>query len=158
MKTTLFLLLCCACGSALADPNLTFHGFLVEPPNCTVSEGKDIDIEFHDVLVDDINGSNYAQTVPYTITCDSSIRDASMVMSLSWTGSQTDFDDTAVTTDITGLGIRLLQNGVPFELNTPLTIDEQSLPTLQAVPVKKAGVELVESTFEGRATLQVDYQ
>ncbi len=79
-------------------------------------------------------------------------------MTLSWSGTQSDFDDAAVSTDIAGLGIRLKQAGQSFKLNTPLVVDETALPALTAVPVKKSGVDLPEANFEAWATLQVDYQ
>ena len=59
--------------SSMALSNVSFHGYLVQPPNCTISNGKTIEITFQDVFVDDINGSNYEQTVPYSITCDTAV-------------------------------------------------------------------------------------
>ncbi|MBJ5243113.1 fimbrial protein, partial [Salmonella enterica subsp. enterica serovar Typhimurium] len=48
--------------------------------------------------------------------------------------------------------------GTVFPPGTSLTIDESSLPTLKAVPVKQPGKEPAEGDFEAFATLQVDYQ
>lgn len=144
--------------SSMALSNVSFHGYLVQPPNCTISNGKTIEITFQDVFVDDINGSNYEQTVPYSITCDTAVRDPSMEMKLSWSGTQSDFDDASVSTDISGLAIRLKQAGQSFKLNTALVVNETALPVLTAVPVKKSGVDLPEADFEAWATLQVDYQ
>ena len=142
MKRISLLMLWGFCSMALS--NVTFHGYLVQPPNCTI--------------IDDINGSNYEQIVPYRITCDTPVRDPLLEMTLSWSGTQSDFDDAAVSTDIAGLGIRLKQAGQSFKLNTPLVVDETALPALTAVPVKKSGVDLPEANFEAWATLQVDYQ
>ncbi|PWD08162.1 fimbrial protein [Salmonella enterica subsp. enterica serovar Rubislaw] len=64
----------------------------------------------------------------------------------------------ALTTKVPGLGIELQQNGTVFPPGTSLTIDESSLPTLKAVPVKQPGKEPAEGDFEAFATLQVDYQ
>ncbi|EHF3745977.1 fimbrial protein, partial [Shigella flexneri] len=50
----------------MALSNVSFHGYLVQPPNCTISNAQTIEITFQDVLIDDINGSNYEQTVPYS--------------------------------------------------------------------------------------------
>ncbi|ELM8877619.1 fimbrial protein [Escherichia coli] len=144
--------------SFMALSNVSFHGYLVQPPNCSISNGQNIELTFRDVNIDDINGSNYEQVVPYTITCDTAVRDPQMEMTLTWSGTQSDFDDSAVATDISGLGIHLKQAGSDFKLNTPLVVNETSLPVLTAVPVKKSGVDLPESDFEAWATLQVDYQ
>ncbi|EOK9944527.1 fimbrial protein [Escherichia coli] len=144
--------------SFMALSNVSFHGYLVQPPNCSISNGQNIELTFRDVNIDDINGSNYEQVVPYTITCDTAVRDPQMEMTLTWSGTQSDFDDSAVATDLNGLGIHLKQTGSDFKLHTPLVVNETSLPVLTAVPVKKSGVDLPESDFEAWATLQVDYQ
>ncbi|EET6961500.1 fimbrial protein [Escherichia coli] len=144
--------------SFMALSNVSFHGYLVQPPNCSISNGQNIELTFRDVNIDDINGSNYEQVVPYTITCDTAVRDPQMEMTLTWSGTQSDFDDSAVATDLNGLGIHLKQAGSDFKLHTPLVVNETSLPVLTAVPVKKSGVDLPESDFEAWATLQVDYQ
>lgn len=142
----------------MALSNVSFHGYLVQPPNCSISNGQNIELTFRDVNIDDINGSNYEQVVPYTITCDTAVRDPQMEMTLTWSGTQSDFDDSAVATDLNGLGIHFKQAGSDFKLHTPLVVNETSLPVLTAVPVKKSGVDLPESDFEAWATLQVDYQ
>lgn len=142
----------------MALSNISFHGYLVQPPNCSISNGQNIELTFRDVNIDDINGSNYEQVVPYAITCDTAVRDPQMEMTLTWSGTQSDFDDSAVATDINGLGIHLKQAGSDFKLNTSLVVNETSLPVLTAVPVKKSGVDLPEADFEAWATLQVDYQ
>ncbi|EGE5704608.1 fimbrial protein [Escherichia coli] len=144
--------------SFMALSNVSFHGYLVQPPNCSISNGQNIELTFRDVNIDDINCSNYEQVVPYTITCDTAVRDPQMEMTLTWSGTQSDFDDSAVATDLNGLGIHLKQAGSDFKLHTPLVVNETSLPVLTAVPVKKSGVDLPESDFEAWATLQVDYQ
>ncbi|WP_115448754.1 fimbrial protein [Escherichia coli] len=144
--------------SFMALSNVSFHGYLVQPPNCSISNGQNIELTFRDMNIDDINGSNYEQVVPYTITCDTAVRDPQMEMTLTWSGTQSDFDDSAVATDLNGLGIHLKQAGSDFKLHTPLVVNETSLPVLTAVPVKKSGVDLPESDFEAWATLQVDYQ
>lgn len=138
--------------------DVTFHGTLVSPPACTISDGKTIEVEFRNVIIDNINGDNFRQDVPYTITCDPDVRDDAWEMSLTWTGSQTPYDDSAIETDVSGLGIELQQNGQPFKLGTPLKIDPSTPPALQAVPVKANDAALSDGTFSAYATLQVDYQ
>ncbi|EIG7638154.1 fimbrial protein [Escherichia coli] len=156
MKRISLILLWGFCSMALS--NVSFHGYLVQPPNCTISNAQTIEITFQDVLIDDINGSNYEQTVPYSITCDTAVRDPLMEMTLSWSGTPSDFDNAAVSSNITGLGIQLKQAGQSFTINTPLVVNETDLPVLTAVPVKKSDVVLPEADFEAWATLQVDYQ
>lgn len=151
-------LLLCASGAAQAADNLKFHGTLVAGPKCTIDNGNTIDVNFNNVLIEKINGSNYSQPVPYTITCDSAYRDDSMAMTLTLSGTAVAFNNAAIATSVDGLGIELRQNNTPFKVGSTLTINEASRPTLTAVPVKKSGATLKEGGFEAWATLQVDYQ
>lgn len=108
MKRFALCLFGCYCGIAqAADSDITFHGTLVSPPACAISDGKTVEVEFRDVIIDNINGNNFRQNVPYTITCDPDVRDDAWEMTLSWTGSQTSYDNAAIETNVTGLGIEL---------------------------------------------------
>ncbi|MGX9738681.1 fimbrial protein [Pseudocitrobacter corydidari] len=159
MKRLVLILLSGCVGVAQgAVDDITFHGNLVSPPACTISNGNTIEVEFRDLIIDDINGSNYRQDVPYTITCDTESRDDAWEMTLTWLGSQTRYDDSAIDTDVAGLGIELQQNGQPFKLNTPLAISPTAPPTLKAVPVKASDAVLTDGRFSAYATLRVDYQ
>ncbi|EDV0260568.1 fimbrial protein [Salmonella enterica subsp. salamae] len=144
-------------GLAQAADNLKFHGTLVMPPTCTISNDETIEVDFDAVLIDRIDGRNYLQEVPYTITCDSTVRDDAMSMTLTLTGAQSSFDTAAVNTNVSGLGVQFQQSGKPFVVGSTITINEQSKPVLKAVPVKQNGAELREQAFEAWATLQVGY-
>ncbi|EHC45791.1 Minor fimbrial subunit StfF [Salmonella enterica subsp. enterica serovar Alachua str. R6-377] len=110
------------------------------------------------MLINKIDGTRYAQNVPYEITCDSTVRDETMAMTLTLSGSVSDFNPAAVNTSVAGLGIELRQNDQPFTLGSTITVNEQSIPVLKAIPVKKSGIALKEGGFDATATLQVDYQ
>ncbi|EHT2452148.1 fimbrial protein [Escherichia fergusonii] len=162
MKKISFLLLCTCGGVALAaDDDITFHGTLVAPPVCTISGEKTLEVEFRDLIIDSINGDNGRKEVKYDLSCDSEIRDPDWIMTLTWTGTQTAYNDSAIETDVPGFGIELQHDGQPFKLNTPLTInatDFTQKPKLEAVPVKSVDAVLSDTTFSAYATLRVDYQ
>lgn len=147
-----------SCFAAQAADNLKFHGTLVSPPACTISNGNTIQVEFNNVMINKIDGSRYKQDVPYQITCDSTVRDASMAMTLKLSGTASSFNTAAVNTSVAGLGIEVQQNGQPFVLGSTITVDEKAIPALKAVPVKQSGATLKEGEFDATATLQVDYQ
>ncbi|RJF55499.1 fimbrial protein [Serratia inhibens] len=145
------------CMPLRAEINTIFYGALNEPPPCIINNGELVDVDFGDrVGVRKVDGQNYIQTVNYRITCESGI--SGMAMGLKLTGNATGFDSAALQTNITDLGIRLLQNGQPFVLNQRINIDAANPPVLQAVPVKKQGVELKAGAFTVTATLLADYQ
>lgn len=158
MKKIALMMLLGSNFAAQADNNIKFHGTLISPPNCTISNGKTIEVAFGNVLINKIDGTRYMQDVPYEITCDSTVRDESMAMTLTLSGSGTDFNEAAVGTSVQGLGIELRQDDQPFTLGSTITVNENSIPVLKAVPVKKSGASLTEGDFDAAATLQVDYQ
>ncbi|MGQ8708714.1 fimbrial protein [Serratia sp. TSA_198.1] len=144
-------------GPAQAYPNMAFFGTLNAPPPCIINNGEQVDVDFGDrVGVNKVDGQNYIQTVNYRISCEPGT--SGLVMGLKVTGSPTGFDAAALQTNITDLGIRLLQNGQVFTLNKRMDIDATNPPVLQAVPVKKPGVELKAGIFTVTATLLADYQ
>lgn len=61
-----------------------------------------------------------------------------MAMTLTLSGSVSDFNPAAVNTSVAGLGIELRQNDQPFTLGSTITVNEQSIPVLKAIPVKRA--------------------
>ncbi|EFR7793680.1 fimbrial minor subunit StfF [Salmonella enterica] len=158
MKKIVLTMLMGGSLAAQAADNLKFHGTLISPPNCTINNDQTIDVGFGNLLINKIDGTRYAQNVPYEITCDSTVRDETMAMTLTLSGSVSDFNPAAVNTSVAGLGIELRQNDQPFTLGSTITVNEQSIPVLKAIPVKKSGASLKEGGFDATATLQVDYQ
>lgn len=159
MKRLAIFLLCVGYSVVhAAQEDISFTGTLVEPPVCTISNGNTIEVQFIDVIIDNIDGNNYLKDVPYDIVCDPDVTNDAWVMTLTWTGTQTSYNDAALQTDITGLGIELRQSGQAFKLNTPLNVTPGNPPKLKAVPVKASDATLADGNFSAYATLQVDYQ
>lgn len=153
---TLSLLLAVTPPLFAAD-NMLFRGILIEPPPCTINDGGMVDVDFGErVGINKVNGVNYLKPVDYRITCESGATGLEMTLTLS--GTETGYDKAAVQTDMADLGIKVLQNGAPFTLNTPLSIDPQNPPVLEAVPVKTPGATLTEGAFVATATLKAEYQ
>ncbi len=140
--------------SALA--NLTFDGTLNEPAPCTINSGSNIEIDFDDVGVNKVDGQNYRKAVNYTITCNAGTLPWQMMLSVR--GAATTFESTALQSSVADLGIRLLQNGVPMELNTQLPITPATPPVLEAVPIKRSGTSLQPGGFSASATLLAEFQ
>lgn len=155
-SVTLGLLLAVSSPLFAAD-NMLFRGTLIESPPCTINDGGMVDVDFGErVGVNKVDGVNYLKTMDYRITCEPGATGLDMALTLS--GVQTGYDAAAVQTDLPDLGIRVLQNGKPFTINTPLSVDPKSPPTLEAVPVKTPGATLTEGAFVATATLKAEYQ
>lgn len=156
MKRFALCLFGCYCGIAqAADSDITFHGTLVSPPACAISDGKTVEVEFRDVIIDNINGNNFRQNVPYTITCDPDVRDDAWEMTLSWTGSQTSYDNAAIETNVERV-IRRVNERIPVAYLTnrawfcghEFYVDERVL-----VPRSPIG-ELINNKFAGLISKQ----
>ncbi|HAH0865645.1 TPA: fimbrial protein [Escherichia coli] len=129
-------------------------------PPCSV---KGSNVEFGDVYIDNINGTNYRTTdALYTLNCGnkaSGVDDLRMQLK----GSTTVINgETVMATEIPGLGIRI-ENGADNSLfmvgeNNWTNFNINSQPALKAVPVKQSGVELTPAEFNASMTMVVDYQ
>jgi len=157
------LLACCFVGESIpvqaknSEMRMTFHGRLMEPPPCTINNNNRVNVDFGErVGINTVDGVNNRIPLNYQITCKDS--GSGWALALSLGGSVAGFDSTALQTDKAGLGIRIYQNDKPFTPNSTLKISLSSLPRLEAVPVRQAGVALTEGAFEAWATLRADYQ
>lgn len=150
------LVLLTSFASTAAD-NMSFHGTLVAPP-CTISKGQTIEVAFGDDLgVSKIDGNNYKQPVNYTVDCDTgySANNLSIIVDSTHPAS---FDNSAVSTNKTGLGIRILVDGVAGVFAKPVALnDPTSPPKIEAVPVQDPAVTLTAGAFDATMTLRVDY-
>ncbi len=142
------------CSNAMA--NLSFTGTLRVPPPCTINNGATIAIDFAEMGTNRVDGTNYKKTLTYSISCTSSTMPWSMYLTV--TGVATDFDPAAVKTDKDHLGIKILQNDLPFTLNTKVQITAANPPTLKVVPVKRPGATLGEGTFNAVAVLVAHHE
>lgn len=141
-------------NSAVA--NLTFDGTLNEPPPCIINGGSAIEVDFKDVGINKVDGVNYLKSVNYVITCSPDTLPWEMVLMIQ--GAATSFEPSALQSSVADLGIQLLQNGVPFNLNTLLPINPSAPPVLEAVPVKRPGAALETGGFAASATLLAEFQ
>lgn len=154
---TLSLLLTVGVVRPVLAVDVNFSGTLLSPPPCTIDNGNMIDVDFgQKVAIKKVDGSHYIQTVSYTINCSPGVPTWSL--GLSFNGTETAYDNAAVVTDKSGLGIRMLRDGQPFVMNNRITINAASPPKLEVVPVKDPGIELTDGPFEATATLFADYQ
>lgn len=155
-KTVIALCITFLSNSVYAVDNISFSGVLNEPPACSIDSGNAIEVDFDDIAISMIDGVNYLKVVPYTITCASDSLPWALKLSVS--GMQAGFDSSALQSSVAELGIRLLQNGVRLDLNTPLDINLGAPPVLQAVPIKEAGAILSPGRFTATATLLAEYE
>lgn len=133
---------------------VAIHGVLKRIP-CVINNNKVIAIDFGNVGVNKVDGENYKQKIDYTLECEDRDEMASLNMTLR--GAQTSYNTGAITTNVPGLGIEILQNGSPVTINKSFIIDFNNPPVLEAVPVS-SGATLSEGAFNATATLLAEYE
>ncbi|MGR2706451.1 exotoxin [Pseudomonas sp. IB20] len=149
-------LLWAASQGVQADTNLTIRAVIIAAPPCVINSGGTLDVPFgNDLLTSRIDGVNYRRAVPYTVVCDSPFNNA---MTLELKGTAASFDRNVLLTRKPDLGVKLFVNGADWPLNTAVNFTHPNFPTVQAVPVKRAGSTLTGGAFDAAATLVVDYQ
>lgn len=115
-----------------AEDDITFHGTLMSPPACSISGGQTIEVQFRDLIIDSIDGNYGRQKVDYELSCDSDVRDPEWNMTLSWTGTATSYNDSAIETDVPGfelsfsMTVSVLSSTSRFPLTPPILARSQS--------------------------------
>lgn len=140
---------------ALCDVDMKLYGTLIEPPPCVINNDKPIEVDFGEVMTTRVDGNNYKTLINYSLTCT---RPKSNALSLTISGSAASFSTTALKTNKTGLGVRILVGNTPYTINSSLKFTNPNKPTLYAVPVQQNGVSLTEGEFSSTATIGVAYQ
>lgn len=73
-------------------------------------------------------------------------------------GTGASFNNRALSTTLTDLAISIIVNGQQQDINSWTTFSYPIKPVLQAVLIKRSGVQLPAGDFSAGATLRVDYQ
>ena len=140
-----------------AETSLTIRAVIIAPPPCVINSGSTLNVPFgNDLHTTRIDGVNYRRDVPYTVRCDPPVYSNDMTLELKGTGAS--FDGTVLSTRKADLGVKLFANGADWPLNTAVRFTHPNFPVVQAVPVKRAGVNLTGGAFDASATLVIEYQ
>ncbi|ELY2794286.1 fimbrial protein [Cronobacter dublinensis] len=137
---------------------VNFEGIFIISTTCTVDNDQVIDVNFGDVGVNKVDGNNYKQAIPYSIDCKGANDNSPVDLMMS--GTAVSFDNAAVKTSVSGLGIQIQLNGQPMQLNKPFhtTLAAVQSLSMSGVPVKEAATVLTEQPFTATATLTANYQ
>lgn len=140
---------------AAAATTVTVKVTVVAPPPCTINDDRPITVEFGEVMTTKVDGENYKMPVNYTLSCTDA---SSNAMTLTITGAAMATDGTALQTNKTGLGVRLLTGSSPYVINSKVSFTYPDKPALYAVPIQQSGATLTGGEFSAAATMNVTYQ
>lgn len=143
-------------GRAYAT-DIQFHGTILIVECSINGNAKPQTVDFGSAVgIKRIDGKRYAQSVPFSVSCKNYAGGSMPALTLTLEGTATSFNDAAVATDVSGLGIELQSNGVAQPLNKPVTIDVGNIPVLTAVPVADPSVNLSAQKFSATLKLTVE--
>lgn len=133
--------------------------FTVELKTCDINNNQTIEVDFGDMIINNIDGVAYEQPILYSLHCDDAVNGTSLNLFFE-NNSGANFTAGGyrlLRTDRTGLGLLVKQNGHPFSFNDEIPFTYGNEPTLTVVPVKNANVGLDDGEFDASALLTVEY-
>ncbi|ALE97905.1 putative fimbrial protein SteD [Serratia marcescens] len=158
-QTAAALLLCGSSVMAFAQAaTVKVSVTVMQPLPCTINGGRPIEVDFGDeVMTTRINGNFYRMPIDFSFTCNNPYKNA---MRLQVQGGTANFGQGLLGTSRDGLAILILQRqgGDQLPLNSWHNFSYPNPVKLDAVPVKRSGVNLATGEFTASATLRVDYQ
>lgn len=129
---------------------------VIAAPACVINDNKTIEINFNEVVTTRVDGgAEYLKPVDYSLACKDAPSDAMKIMV---DGVATNFNNSALQTNIADLGIELHANGKKLAISKWINFTYPNKPTLEVVPVKRNGIALTTGAFTAGATLKVEYQ
>lgn len=139
-----------------AAATINFHGTLLIM-ECSINGDKKQTVNFGDAVgIHRVDGKRYEQPVPFNVSCKNYAGTDVPAMTLTIEGTATSFDNAAVATNVTGLGIEIRCDGIAQPLNKAVQFDYKSVPTLTAVPVADPSVDLSAQAFTATVKLTVE--
>ncbi|HFZ4877743.1 fimbrial protein [Serratia marcescens] len=142
---------------ATAD-NMSFKGTLREDVPCEFNGGQPINVNFETVGVNKIDGERYKKSFAVDITCPSGF---DVPFKISYVGNPSDFDASALATNINGLGIKAqyqVNNGFSDLAVGGYMGGVGSVKRhVKVVPVKSPNAVLTPGMFNANASLRLEY-
>lgn len=134
-----------------------FNGTFIISISCSINNDKTISVPFGNVGIKKVDGTHYEMPIPFSANCEGAADSDSVRFTIS--GVPENFDNAAVTTNVSGLGIQIRSNGTPVQLNKTIntTLGALSTLSLTAVPVKDPTIELSEQSFTATAMITAEY-
>ncbi len=121
---------------------------------CQITNGKGEMIEtvFGNVGINKVASGQYIKPLDYQLSnCGS----GSNAIFMTFKAIPSGFDETAISTNVNGLGVKILKDGQPLKLNETFKIVDA--PQLQVQLVKDPAITLQAIPFTAIGTLVVEY-
>lgn len=146
-----------ALGAQTGDStSIIFYGKLVKTTVCKLNNDKPIVVDLGNVGIMKVSSGNYIKDIDYTLECTNV--SATSIVDITLLGTVQSWDAKALSSDVNGLGARILFNGNALEMQKPVDIGVGTTPKLQVQLVSQPGVTLQEKPFSVTGTLLISYK
>ncbi|AKR78232.2 MULTISPECIES: fimbrial protein [Edwardsiella] len=137
---------------------ININGTVTANAHCSFGSDDPIVVDFGDVYVSDLAAGGYRKEVPYTLTCKGEQKPDGRLVEMRFVGTRASFDDTALATNVRGLGIKIMLDGTTLSPGSWIAIDPNRPPKIEALVMKGANVTFYNGQkFTASITLTVDY-
>ncbi|MEM8074948.1 fimbrial protein [Morganella morganii subsp. sibonii] len=122
---------------------------------CKINQGKNILVDFKDVITTEIDNNNYSEKLDYLIECqDNRARGIKMYIS----GTSSSVDSRYLSTSAGDLAVKFQADNRLLPLNEKITVQYPVQPDIRVVLAKKPGAKLPAGDFSANATIHIDYE
>ncbi|MFI8416992.1 fimbrial protein [Serratia sp. NPDC078593] len=128
---------------------------VLAPPPCVINDNSPIVVDFGYVKTNEVDGHHYRMPIDFQLVCNGGIKN---MMKLQINGYSTEFDNTLLRTNKSGLGIKFQQGMGNLPINSWLNFTYPNKPELWAILAKQDDVSLTSGAFSASATMHVLYQ
>ncbi|TQC70245.1 fimbrial protein [Pantoea dispersa] len=140
-----------------ASTEIRISGTVQAGSGCVINNNQPITVEFGRVNIDEINGFNYLQPVPFTMNCNEI---PSNSMRIQVTGTISSFHPSLLATTKANLGIAFYD---PDDYNLAVNNSWYSftypdVPKITAAPYKRRNATLTSGDFTATALLVIELQ
>lgn len=141
-------------GASYTYLDVYVRGEIYSAP-CKVNQGKNILVDFKDVITTRIDHDNYSEKLDYRIECqDNRARGIKLYIS----GPASTVDKRYLSTSATDLAVKFQADNNLLPLNEKINVQYPAQPEIRVVLAKKAGAKLPSGNFSANATIHIEYE
>lgn len=146
-----------AMGVQVGDSlNYSFTGTMVLTTPCSVNNDQPVTVTFGNVGISKIDSGRYVKDMHYAINCGGATSTNRITLIINATPEP--WNAKAMVTSVDGLGVQIIKDGVPVDLNSSIDVsDPMNPPALQLMLVKDPAAMLTEQDFTATGTLIAEY-
>lgn len=148
-------------GVALAETyTLTVKVTVVEKTCDVYGSGgpnQPINVDFGDMVIKNVNGTNYETEIPYTLDCEDAASNPALKLKFDGT-RMTGQAANVLTTSDKNLGLRLKVGGSNLNLGAWRNFNYATKPALTATPIGSGTGGINDGQMTATGTLSVEYQ